>query len=114
MVAPSYKPLIVRVAMRIGSTCAKPSQVREIALTILLRSTDSKPPLRFRTCIPVVVGSAVELEVGACGVAVWDMCSGVPKKTDFRRCGRGSLGITPPTRLGEWKCAEKTWKIEGE
>jgi hypothetical protein len=49
VVAPSYKPLIVRVATRIGSTSFKPALQRCTARTILLTSTGSKVPARFFT-----------------------------------------------------------------
>jgi hypothetical protein len=59
VVAPSYRPLIVRVATRIGSTSARSPHTRSTARTILLTSTDSLSPFRFRTLMVVRVGASV-------------------------------------------------------
>ena len=67
VVAPSYRPEIVRVATRIGSTACRPSAARVIARTILLRSTTSLAPLRLVTRIEVAVGGGVRSNMGVAG-----------------------------------------------
>src|SRR5688572_12107513 len=59
VVAPSYKPLIVFVAIRITSTFGRFGVQREIARTILFMSTGSCDPFRLRTRIVVWVVSSV-------------------------------------------------------
>src|SRR3954471_23202774 len=51
VVAPSYRPLIVFVATRNGSTVDKPVAQRSTARTILSTWTSSNAPLRLRTRI---------------------------------------------------------------
>jgi len=51
VVAPSYRPLMVFVATRNGSTSDRSVAHRSTARTILLTSTSSRSPLRLRTCI---------------------------------------------------------------
>src|SRR5687768_10493314 len=55
VVAPSYNPLIVFVAIRITSTLGRFGVQREMARTILLISTGSCAPFRLRTRIVVWV-----------------------------------------------------------
>src|SRR5690606_19488140 len=69
VVAPSYRPEMVRVATRIGSTACRPSAARVTARTILLRSTASLEPLRLVTRMPVAVGGGVRSKAGAAGAA---------------------------------------------
>ena len=59
VVAPLYRPEMVRVATRIGSTACRPSQQRCTARTILFRSTSSVVPLRLVTLMAVAVGGEV-------------------------------------------------------
>ena len=67
VVAPSYSPLMVRVATRSGSTLSSPPDDRSTARTIFITSAASSPPFRLRTCMVVdAVASG-----GAC-------CPGVP------------------------------------
>ena len=65
VVAPSYRPEMVRVATRIGSTACRPSQVRVTARTILLRSTGSRRPLRLVTLIVRLAAGGVRAKPGA-------------------------------------------------
>jgi hypothetical protein len=58
VVAPSYRPLIVLVATRIGSTSARSPAQRSTARTILLTSTGSVSPLRLRTVMTVMALSS--------------------------------------------------------
>src|SRR5207342_3465892 len=88
VVAPSYKPEIVRVATRIGSTACNPSAARVTARTILLRSTASLAPLRLVTRMVVAVGGGVRSKMGeatrsasAASCVSWCMaapCCGAP------------------------------------
>ena len=66
VVAPSYSPLMVRVATRSGSTLSSPPEERSTARTIFITSAGSSPPFRLRTCM--VVDAAASAGV----------CSGVP------------------------------------
>jgi len=59
VVAPLYRPEMVRVATRIGSTACRPSEERCTARTILFRSTSSVVPLRLVTLIALAVGGDV-------------------------------------------------------
>ena len=63
MVAPSYSPLMVRVATRIGSTSSRSVATRWTARTILLTSTSSESPLRLRTCMVTRVGGGAAVTV---------------------------------------------------
>ena len=51
VVAPSYRPPMVRLATRMGSTWVRPAQQGCTARTILLTSTASEEPLGLPTCI---------------------------------------------------------------
>jgi len=59
VVAPLYRPEMVRVATRIGSTECRPSEERCTARTILFRSTSSVVPLRLVTLMVLAVGGDV-------------------------------------------------------
>ena len=58
VVAPSYSPLMVRVATRSGSTLSSPPEERSTARTIFITSAGSSPPFRLRTCIVVDVAAS--------------------------------------------------------
>ena len=66
VVAPSWRPLIVRVATRIRSTRSRPRAARPTARTILLTSTGSSVPSRLRTRIVLARPHGVS-SVGAGG-----------------------------------------------
>src|SRR5690606_30659207 len=102
VVAPSYRPEMVRVATRIGSTACRPSAARVTARTILLRSTASLPPLRLVTRMLVAVGGGVRSKAGSAATAVaamvcaWDMVL----RSVIRTCGP-SLGRQQAGGAGE-------------
>src|SRR3569832_2415725 len=59
VVAPSYRPPMVFVAIFRTSTFSSPWPQRATARTILLTSTGSREPLRLRTCIVVAFASSL-------------------------------------------------------
>jgi hypothetical protein len=65
VVAPSYKPEIVRVATRIGSTACSPSAAARHRAHDLVEVDGSLAPLRLVTRMVVAVGGGREIE-GRC------------------------------------------------
>src|SRR5690606_9517754 len=98
VLAPSYRPEMVRVATRIGSTGCRPSQQRVTARTILFRSTGSRRPLRLVTVMPALAGGGVSWKGGASGAGAsgwFILVSGAWRTGRRRSLEGGARGRTP-------------------
>ena len=77
VVDPSARAAMVRVLTTMGSTPSRPSAALATALTILLRFTGSRVPLRLRTLIDVaaaVAGSVSSTATNRLSVIVTSNC----------------------------------------